>query len=533
MSDKQEPRSPLESNDWLQAGDEEFNETLESITAELPGSKQPENEEQSDGPEEAHIETPDEILARFRSPERNKKQPAPEKKGLFAFLKKRKKSKDKDSDSTDDDEAELSATHPRLRTFFLGLVTAVLILLFIIVVLFRLNVVEDDRIAGALSSVSEGISDTITPIQSVFSSGSDAIHAFVKRIQFWYNLENAYNELREENEKLVYQAMFATELQHQLEQFEVMYDEMNANKNLDPIPCTVIGKSGDSYFSTFTINRGRNDGIEEYMAVTLSGALIGYTETVTDTQATVRTIIDSEASIAALIQSSRDQGTIRGTLGIDGTPMCRMYYLPDDHLPRPGDVVVTSGVSMSFPKGIPIGTVRERTRGMDANKQYIELKPAADFKHLEHVIVLRYLPDHAEEVQGRENNTEIEFVPMDSARPSPVIQIIAADFFSDRKAEDTDTDEDGVSLVLCQTDKGRYLYGRAMMYSTDVDIVKAKNSNPQLNYPTGKPAEREVLMSKLKEGGSLDAAVKKAYPKQNLKRAVKTILIKMSIIKDN
>ena len=128
------------------------------------------------------------------------------------------------------------------------------------------------------------------------------------------------------------------------------------------------------------------------MAVTLSGALIGYTETVTDTQSTVRTIIDSEASIAALIQSSRDQGTIRGTLGIDGTPMCRMYYLPDDHLPRPGDVVVTSGVSMSFPKGIPIGTVRESTRGMDANKQYIIVEPTADFQHIEYVNVMRYKP---------------------------------------------------------------------------------------------------------------------------------------------
>ena len=441
MSDKQEPRSPLESNDWLQAGDEEFNETLESITAELPGSKQPENEEQSDGTEEAHIETPDEILARFRSPERNKKQPAPEKKGLFAFLKKRKKSKDKDSDSTDDDEAELSATHPRLRTFFLGLVTAVLILLFIIVVLFRLNVVEDDRIAGALSSVSEGISDTITPIQSVFSSGSDAIHAFVKRIQFWYNLENAYNELREENEKLVYQAMFATELQHQLAQFEVMYDEMNANKNLDPIPCTVIGKSGDSYFSTFTINRGRNDGIEEYMAVTLSGALIGYTETVTDTQATVRTIIDSEASIAALIQSSRDQGTIRGTLGIDGTPMCRMYYLPDDHLPRPGDVVVTSGVSMSFPKGIPIGTVRESTRGMDANKQYIIVEPTADFQHIEYVNVMRYKPA-AGAIQNNISSTKIELVPLETARPYPTIRIGSLNYFATDVPEGyTETEE--------------------------------------------------------------------------------------------
>lgn len=88
------------------------------------------------------------------------------------------------------------------------------------------------------------------------------------------------------------------------------------------------------------------------MAVTISGALVGYTENVQEDEATVRTVIDSNFSIAALIQSSRDQGTIRGTLGVDGTPMCRMYYLPDDNLPRPGDLVVTSGVGLSFPKGI-------------------------------------------------------------------------------------------------------------------------------------------------------------------------------------
>lgn len=162
------------------------------------------------------------------------------------------------------------------------------------------------------------------------------------------------------------------------------------------------------------------------MAVTVSGALVGYTENTQATKATVRTIIDSDASIAALIQSSRDQGTVRGTLGIDGTALCRMYYLPDDNLPRPGDQVVTSGVGMSFPKGIPIGVVRESTRGMDANKQYIVLEPQVDFQHLEYVIVLRYKPDPIA-VEGRENGrTSIEFVPIESARPSPVIPEIAA-----------------------------------------------------------------------------------------------------------
>ena len=63
---------------------------------------------------------------------------------------------------------------------------------------------------------------------------------------------------------------------------------------------------------------------------------------------------------------------------------------------------------------------------MDANKQYIVLEPQVDFQHLEYVIVLRYKPDPIA-VEGRENGrTSIEFVPIESARPSPVIPEIAA-----------------------------------------------------------------------------------------------------------
>jgi rod shape-determining protein MreC len=243
------------------------------------------------------------------------------------------------------------------------------------------------------------------------------------------NIESEYNALRAENEQLVYKAMLAEELQQTLSMYEDLSDEIKANQEMKPIVATVVGRSDTNYFSTMTINKGTNDGVEDYMAVTISGALVGYTENTRKNEATVRTIIDSNASIAAIIQSSRDQGTVRGTLGVDGTPMCRMYYLPDDNLPRPGDLVVTSGVGMSFPKGIPIGEVRESTRGMDSNKQYIIIEPKVDFQHLEYVIVLRYKP-RAEAIEGRENGrTDIELVPLESARPSPVVPQIAASLF--------------------------------------------------------------------------------------------------------
>ncbi len=323
--------------------------------------------------------------------------------------------------------------HPVLRIILRIAITLVLLACAVSFIFHR--ILPDVPILGMPENL---ISRIVAPTQGFFSGITDAVADFFWSRKLRDNIEAEYNALRAENEQLVYKAMLAEELQNTLSQYEDLSDEIAANANMKPIVCRVIGKSDSNYFSTFTINKGLSDGVENYMAVTISGALVGYTESVRSNEATVRTIIDSEASIAGLIQSSRDQGTVRGTLGIDGTPMCRMYYLPDDNLPRPGDTVVTSGVGMSFPKGIPIGAVRESTRGMDSNKQYIVLEPQADFQHLEYVIVLRYRPV-AEAIAGRENGrTNVELVPLESARPSPVVPQIASSLFESQATEDPD-----------------------------------------------------------------------------------------------
>lgn len=314
--------------------------------------------------------------------------------------------------------------HPVLRGLLLTLVTVVLLVSVASFIFHR--IMPDAPLLGTPETV---IGNFVSPVQNFFSGLTETVTGFLRSLKLRANLENEYNELRARNEQLEYKAMLADELQNTLSQYEDLSDEIAANANMLPIVCTVIGKSDSNYFSTMTINKGTADGVEDYMAVTISGALVGYTERTQEHSATVRTVIDSDASIAAIIQSSRDQGTVRGTLGIDNTPLCRMYYLPDDNLPRPGDLVVTSGVGMSFPKGIPIGVVRESTRGMDANKQYIVLEPQVDFQHLEYVIVLRYKPV-AEAISGRENGrTDVEFLPLESARPSPVVPEIASSLF--------------------------------------------------------------------------------------------------------
>ena len=294
--------------------------------------------------------------------------------------------------------------HPALRIAVLTLITLVLLVTAGSYILHR--IIPDFKILGAPE---DAVSNVFTPVQSFFSGITESVAGYFRSMKLRANIEAEYNALRAENEQLVYKAMLADELQQTLSQYEDLSDEIAANANMRPFVATVIGRSDANYFSTMTINKGTDDGVEDYMAVTISGALVGYTES--------------------------DQGTVRGTLGIDGTPLCRMYYLPDDNLPRPGDLVVTSGVGLSFPKGIPIGVVRESTRGMDANKQYIVLEPTVDFQHLEYVIVLRYKPQ-AEEVSGRENGrTSVQLVPLESARPSPEVPQIASSLFDEPTAE--------------------------------------------------------------------------------------------------
>ena len=281
---------------------------------------------------------------------------------------------------------------------------------------------------AALRLPEDTVADILTPVQTGFASVVDGLVNYLYKVKMRSTLEFEYNRVKQENEQLVYQAMLAEELRVKLAVYENLYDEISVNEGMNPMVATVIGREPGNYFSGFTINKGARDGIEDYMAVTMDGALVGYTYNVSGSSSSVRTIIDSEASIAALISSTRDQGTVRGTLGIDGQPMCRMFYLSEHLLPRPGDMVVTSGIGISFPKGIPIGTVRESTRGMDSNKQFIVVEPQANFLHIEYVVVLRYKPLAGEIENRTDGSMDIQFTPLESVQPIPTIQI-GSDFY--------------------------------------------------------------------------------------------------------
>ena len=280
------------------------------------------------------------------------------------------------------------------------------------------------------------VANVMKPIEEAFSSGTGWFFDYVKRLKLRSNIEYEYEKLYDEYDELLSQVMRLNELENELNEYQDLMDEMQTHSQFDGVPARVIASDSTNYFSTFTINVGTNQGVENYMAVVKSGGLVGYTYDVTETTAKVQSIISSDTSISALIESTRYQGTVKGTLGTNGEAMCRMYYLSESHLPRQGDTVVTSGVGMEFPKGIPIGTVRESTRGMEEGKSYVVIEPIVDFERIEYVIVYRYTPSYAEEAEERDSSDGLVTSTLPTARPVPTFTL---DGVGDFNVADTPT----------------------------------------------------------------------------------------------
>lgn len=281
---------------------------------------------------------------------------------------------------------------------------------------------------GFLAMPRKVVAMVMAPVQKYFSSGTNWFVNYIQRLKLRSNIEYEYEQLYEKYDDLLSQVMLLNELQVELDEYNDLAVEMQTHSQFDGVPAKVISTDSTNYFSTLEINVGSNQGISDYMAVVKSGGLVGYTYDVSPTTSKVQTIINSDTSIPALIESTRYQGTVKGTMGINGEPACRMYYLSDNHLPRQGDTVVTSGVGVEFPKGIPIGIVRESTRGMEEGKSYVVIEPIVDFERVEYVIVYRYVPNYAEQAEQRDE-TGIVYTGLPTARPVPTFPVNGEESF--------------------------------------------------------------------------------------------------------
>jgi len=150
------------------------------------------------------------------------------------------------------------------------------------------------------------------------------------------------------------------------------------------IATRVIGRSLDSWSSSVIIDKGKRNGIKRGMTVINYSGLVGRVIDTQEFTSKILLISDPNFAVSAIVQRSRQEGLVSGTLGTHLV----MRYLPEKSDINIGDVIVTSGLNEAYPKGLLIGTVVDIGKEFSGLSRYAIIKPAVNLSNIEEVLII-------------------------------------------------------------------------------------------------------------------------------------------------
>lgn len=189
--------------------------------------------------------------------------------------------------------------------------------------------------------------------------------------------------LEVQNEELRLRVVELEEARLENERLRTMVGFIDA-RELEALGARVIGRPTTAWEGVITIDRGIADGVTTGMPVLAPQGLLGQTVDVTEHSSKVRLITDQRSGVSAIIQSTRAEGIVNGSIEQDLT----MDFVSQESTVVVGDIVLTSGMGGVYPKGLLVGDVQLVEVNENDLFQSISVRPAASILGIEEVIVL-------------------------------------------------------------------------------------------------------------------------------------------------
>ena len=231
--------------------------------------------------------------------------------------------------------------------------------------------------------------------KSVFLSSSNSVvsvmYEWNNSIIEFFKLRTANDNLSEENTSLKNQII---NLQNKL----VILQPQKKDSILFRIPpemeyqfisAKVINCSTNKLQNYITLNKGALDGIKTDMGVMSDEGVVGIIKTVSPRFAVVIPILNPKIQISCRFKHSNYNGSLLWS-GED----YRFANLTDiaRHVKLSlGDTLITSGLTSTFPEGIPVGDVEDFNIKESDAYYHIKVRLAVNFRTLSHVKIINYL----------------------------------------------------------------------------------------------------------------------------------------------
>lgn len=242
-------------------------------------------------------------------------------------------------------------------------------------------------LSGRLLAIKGLILRPVLPVQSGLTSLAGGARSVVNLVQDLGTLRQRNQDLQELADRLTVENVRLRDVEIEDENLRRLLDFRQSNPNFAMRGGQIVGRvlgRDPNFLKYLVIDLGSEQGIAPGMPVMSDVGLVGRIVEVSASSAKVLLITDPGSAVNALVQGSRVLGVLQGVDG--GNPQIK--YLTQDAVISPGDIVLTSGLGGSLPKGLVIGQIlKVRHRDYEMFQQ-AEVRPTVNFGRLELVLVI-------------------------------------------------------------------------------------------------------------------------------------------------
>ena len=243
---------------------------------------------------------------------------------------------------------------------------------------------------GGVSIISSALGAVVRPVQKLSTAISNKVSTTLDMLM---NADKYYDENKKLKDKLDDLYIDIVDYENIKEENE-HYKEVLGLKEEYPdykfsAPCQVIGRTPNDIYQSFSIDKGKRDGISLYdPVITAKGQLIGIVSDVEVNHATVTTILSPKFKYSVIAIKAKEPGVLEGNYDFADKGFTRMKYVTRGADIQKGDVIVTTGQNGLVPENRSIGTVDSVELEKGGLSLEVKVKPSVEISSIKNVFVI-------------------------------------------------------------------------------------------------------------------------------------------------
>ena len=260
-----------------------------------------------------------------------------------------------------------------------------LIITTICIIFIGLSLVSD-KTSGPFKVVADY---TVVPMQKGINRAGMFLNDLTENFDTLQDVKAENKSLKKKVDSLTISNNRLQQEKYELERLRELYKLDQTYSDYEKVGAHVIGNNGSNWFSTFTIDKGSEDGIKVDMNVMAGAGLVGIVTKVGPHSSEVRAIIDDQSNVSGMVLSTSDTCVVRGDLKLLADGRIRFEQLANNNTKiKEGEQVVTSQISSKYVQGILIGYISEINVDDNNLTRSGYITPVVDFKKLQEVLVI-------------------------------------------------------------------------------------------------------------------------------------------------